>query len=183
MTSLRDTAACIGITGDFSLVSDFFGYLAPPQDLSVLTQIDRLQGRHVHINLIRVGIEAFTPDDEAALDVAVQQTRDIYAQVSLGVGRVLRFSITTADANGRDHIDRDAEAEALTNEWTVPNDAIDVFLVKKLRPRDRAGAGRGALRQGHHRHDGQRRSAVQSDHDQLCDCPYGSALPRPPRPR
>jgi hypothetical protein len=132
MASLREKAACIGITGDFSLVGDFFGYLAPPQDLSVLTQIDRLQGRHVHINLIRVGIEAFTPDDEASLDFAVQQMRDMYAQVSLGVGRVLRFSVTTADANGRDHIGSDAEAEALTNEWSVPNDAIDVFLVRSF---------------------------------------------------
>jgi hypothetical protein len=129
MASLRDTAACIGITGDFSVVGDFFGYLAPPQDLSVLTQINRLQGRYVDMNLIRVGIESFTSGDETEIDGAVQFTRDTYAQVSLGVGRVLRFFITTADANGRDNIGSDGEAEDLTNEWTVDNDAMDIFFV------------------------------------------------------
>ena len=129
MASLRDTAACIGISGDFSVVSDFFGYLAPPQELSVLTQINRLQGRHVHMNLIRVGVESFEPDDETEIDAAVQFTRDTYAQVDLGVGRVLRFFITTADANGRDNIGSPGEAEDLTNEWTVPNDALDIFFV------------------------------------------------------
>ena len=59
----------------------------------------------------------------------MQFTRDNYAQVSLGVGRVQRFFITTADANGRDNIGSDGEAEDLTNEWTVPNDALDIFFV------------------------------------------------------
>ena len=34
MASLRDTAACIGVTGDFSVVRDFYGYLAKPEDIS-----------------------------------------------------------------------------------------------------------------------------------------------------
>jgi hypothetical protein len=134
MASLRDTAACIGVTGDFSVVGDFYGYLAKPEDLSVLTQVGLLQGRHVHLNLIRVGIESFTPDDEAEIDGAVQNTRDHYEQVSLGVGRVLRFFVTTAEANGHEHISSDGEAEALTHDWTVPNDAIDLFLVTSLFP-------------------------------------------------
>ena len=73
-------------------------------------QVRLLQGRHVHINLIRVGIESFTPDDEAEIDGAVQFTRDLYEQVSLGIGRVLRFFVTTADANGHEHLASDAEA-------------------------------------------------------------------------
>ena len=129
MASLRDTAACIGITGDFSVVGDFFGYRAPPQDLSVLTQINRLEGRYVDMNLIRVGIESFTESDEQEIDLAVQFTRDNWAQVSLGVGRVLRFFITTAEANGHANIGSDGEAADLTNEWTVPNDALDIFFV------------------------------------------------------
>jgi hypothetical protein len=141
MASLRDTAECIGVTGDFSVVRDFYGYLAKPDDpspdpgfpnLSVLTQVRLLQGRHVHLNLIRVGIESFTPDDEAEIDGAVQLTRDLYEQVSLGIGRVLRFFVTTADANGHEHIGSDGEAEALTHDWTVPNDAIDVFFVRSF---------------------------------------------------
>ena len=90
MASLRDTAACIGVTGDFSVVHDFYGYLAKPDDaspnpgfpdLSVLMQVRLLQGRHLHLNLIRVGIESFTPDQEAEIDGAVQLTRDVYEQV------------------------------------------------------------------------------------------------------
>ena len=46
----------------------------------MLTQINRLQGRHVHMNLIRVGIESFTPADETEIDGAVQFTRDTYAR-------------------------------------------------------------------------------------------------------
>jgi hypothetical protein len=141
MASLRDTAECIGVTGDFSVVGDFFGYLAKPDDpspdpgfpnLSVLMQVRLLQGRHVHLNLIRVGIESFTSDDEAEIDGAVQLTRDLYEQVSLGIGRVLRFFVTTADANGHEHIGSNGEAEALTHDWTVPNDAIDVFFVRSF---------------------------------------------------
>ncbi len=141
MASLRDTAACIGVTGDFSVVHDFYGYLAKPDDaspnpgfpdLSVLMQVRLLQGRHLHLNLIRVGIESFTPDQEAEIDGAVQLTRDVYEQVDLGIGRVLRFFVTTADANGHEHLSTHAEAEALTHDWTVPNDAIDVFFVRSF---------------------------------------------------
>ncbi len=129
MASLRGMAQCIGITGNFSVLHDFFGYTAAPQDLSVLTQIRRLQGRHVHMNLIRVGIESFTAADELEIDGAVQFTRDTYATVNLGVGRVTRWFITTAQANGRDNIGSDGEAEDLTDEWTVDNHALDVFFV------------------------------------------------------
>jgi len=129
MGSLRDIAQCIGVTGNFSVLHDFYGYTAAPQDLSVLTQVRRLQRRHVHMNLIRVGIESFTAADELEIDGAVQFTRDSYAAVNLGVGHVTRWFITTADANGRDNIGSDGEAEDLTNEWTVDNHALDVFFV------------------------------------------------------
>lgn len=129
MASLRDIAQCIGITGNFTVIGDFFGYLAAPQDLSLLTQVRRLQGKHVHMNLIRVGIESFTAADEAEIDRAVQFTRDTYATVNLGVGRVTRWFITTDEANGHDNIGSDGEAEDLTNEWTVDNHALDVFFV------------------------------------------------------
>ena len=56
--------------------------------------------------------------------------RDFYEQVGLGIGRVLRFSVATADANGHEQHQSHAEAEALTNDWTVDNDAIDLFFVR-----------------------------------------------------
>jgi hypothetical protein len=129
MASLRQLAQCIGIPGRFSVVRDFFGYMSIPSDLSLSAQIRRLQQEHIHLNLIRVGIESFTAADEREIDQAVQFTRDTYATVNLGVGLVRRFFITTDQANGRDNIDNDGEAEALTDEWTVDNDALDVFFV------------------------------------------------------
>ena len=127
--SLRDMAACIGITGPFSVVQHFFGYLSVPQDLSLLNQVRRLQGRYVNMNLIRVGVEFFDAADELEIDRAVQTTRDTYATVNLGVGRVRRYFITDAEANNHENIGSDGEAEDLTNEWTVDNRALDIFFV------------------------------------------------------
>ena len=130
MESLRQIASCIGLSGNISILRDFYGYITgAPRELSLLTQIRLLKGSHVHMNLIRVGVDQFTHADEQELDGAVQFTRDTFAIVGLGVGRVQRFAITTADANGRENIDNDAEAEALTLEWTVWNDAMDIFFV------------------------------------------------------
>lgn len=131
MVSIRQIANCIGILGDFSIVRGFYGYAFSGHtgSLSLLTQVRLLQGKHIHLNLIRVGIESFTNADEQEIDGAVEFTRNTYATVNLGVGRVERFFITTADANGRDNINNDPEAVALTDEWTVPNSAFDVFFV------------------------------------------------------
>ncbi|MEE4175625.1 MAG: zinc-dependent metalloprotease family protein [Xanthomonadales bacterium] len=130
MASLRSIAACIGVTGNFSVSRDFFGFLrGVPSDVSILTQVRRLQGRHVHMNFIRVGSDQFTNNDLAEMDSALQFTRDNYAQVNLGVGRVRHYHITTADAGGAENINNDDEAEELTNDWTVPNSALDIFFV------------------------------------------------------
>jgi len=133
MVSLRVMAQCIklGNSNNFRVVRDFFGYsTGAPQPLSLLTQVRRLKGRHIHLNIIRVGIESFTNDIEREIDAAIDFTRNNYAQVSLGIGRVEHYFITTAQADGRDNINNDDEARALTNEWTVPNNALDVFFVR-----------------------------------------------------
>jgi hypothetical protein len=130
MASLKEIAGCIGLPDSFSVLRGFYGYITgAPKPLSLLEQIRLVQGKHIHLNLIRVGIESFTASDEAEIDIAVQATRDRYATVNLGVGRVLRFFITTDEADGRDNIGSDSEASDLTAEWTVDNDALDVFFV------------------------------------------------------
>jgi hypothetical protein len=134
MASLKQLARCIGLSGDISIIRDFYGYTRVPTgtQLSLITQARLLKGRHIHLNLIRVGTGSngwFSDADEQEIDAAVQFTRNTYATVNIGVGRVERYSIATADANGRQDIDSDDEAETLTNEWTVPNDALDVFFV------------------------------------------------------
>lgn len=130
MASLRAIASCIGVTGDFKVGRDFFGFMrGVPTDVSVLTQVRRLQGRHVHMNFIRVGSDQFTNNDLAEIDSALQATRDFYATINLGVGRIEHYVISTADANGAENINNDDEAEELTNDWTVPNSSMDIFFV------------------------------------------------------
>ncbi len=130
MDSLKDVAACIGVVGSFSVSRDFLGFLrGAPSDVSVGTQIARLKGRHVHMNFIRVGSDQFTNNDLAEMDAALQFARDNWAQVNLGVARIEHFVISTAEAGGAENIDNDDEAEELTNDWTVPNSALDIFWV------------------------------------------------------
>ena len=130
MASLRSIAACIGVTGNFSVSRDFFGFLrGVPSDVSILTQVRRLQGRHVHMNFIRVGSDQFTNNDLAEMDSALQFTRDNYEQVNLGVGKVEHYFITTAEAGGAENINNDDEAEELTNDWTVPNSSLHIFFL------------------------------------------------------
>lgn len=128
--SLRSAATKIGVTGNFSVIHDFFGHLTQPTGLSVSTQVNRLTSfRHIDMNMIRVGSEQFTFADLQEIDSAVRDTRNTYAQVSLAVGRVLHWQITNAQANGYDNIDSDDEASDLTDDWTVHNDGLDIFMV------------------------------------------------------
>ena len=144
MASLRAMAACIGITGDFRVVRNFFGYAsAPPwnladsqtslpQSLSVLTQIKRLQQTHFHLDCIRVGTDAnnlLAAVDEQNLDCAVQWARDIYGAAGIGIGRYNRwFFIPLSDNTGFDVIDDDCEASDLVDEFDANGGGVDVFL-------------------------------------------------------
>lgn len=145
MASLKALAACIGITGDFRVVRNFFGYAsAPPwnlansqanlpQSLSLLTQMKRLQQKHFHLDCIRVGTDAnnlLAPVDEQNLDCAVQWARDIYGAAGIGIGRYNRwFFIPLSDNTGYDVIDDDCEASDLVDEFNANGGGIDVFLV------------------------------------------------------
>lgn len=131
MASLRASAACIGITDSpISVRHDYFGQLRTSVTVSLLEQMNRLRNRHIHLNCIRVGSDQFTGADFNEVDRAVKRIRDLYAAASIGVGRIQHFVISTADARARDVINSDDEAETLTDEWTVPNDSLDIFFVR-----------------------------------------------------
>ena len=130
MLSLRRLASCIDLNGEFQVARDFFGYVTgAPQTISVLGQMKLLRRHHTHVNVILVGEEWFGQAEKEEIDGAVAFMRDTYATVDFGVGRVRWYVISTDDANGREHIADDNEAEDLTHEWTVDNFAIDVFFV------------------------------------------------------
>ena len=84
----------------------------------------------ISLNIIRVGSENFTPADETIISYAITYTRAIYGSVGISIVRVEDYFISSAQAGGYTIIDNDSEAELLTSEWTVPNNAIDVFVVK-----------------------------------------------------
>jgi Matrixin len=84
----------------------------------------------ISMNIIWVGAEQFTTADETTMADALTYTRGVYASVGVLVDRVEHYEITNAEAGGYVVIDQDSEAEFLTVEWTVPNNAIDVFVVQ-----------------------------------------------------
>lgn len=148
MASIRALLSCVGVdtSQPVSVLGDMFGFarrrMPPDPDanvassVSMLQQVRALQGQHLHLNIIRVGFDGIAAGDrdEAVekFDYAVYKIRNIYRSVSLGIGRVEHFVVDTADANGRDDIGSADEADALSDEWSVPNDGIDVFVVRNI---------------------------------------------------
>lgn len=127
MISLRATAQCIGLSGRISVVRDFFGYRTKGTGpLSLRTQMRLLQGKHIHLNLIRTA--SFDVSQQKEIDFGLQVMRNIYATVNVGVGRIQRFFIPP----GYEVIDGDSEAHDLWNEYSVSNASIDVFLVRVI---------------------------------------------------
>lgn len=137
MASLRSLANCIGITGPFSVLRDFLGFARGqlPADptgalvtVSLKRQAQRLQGRHFHLNVIAVGSDQFADADFLELDYSIFKLRNIYDPVSLGVGRVQYWSVTTAAAGGLDTPTSEDDLEEVTHDWSAPNDGIDMFI-------------------------------------------------------
>jgi hypothetical protein len=124
MASIKNAAQCIGLSGPLSIVRDFFGYVTGvPQPLSLLTQVRLLQGKHIHLNLIRT-----YPLSDALLkqvDQALFTMRSIYGVMNIGVGRVKHYKVPA----GGYEIIVDAEiAIDLWSSYSGPGDGIDLFL-------------------------------------------------------
>jgi hypothetical protein len=155
MKSVKDTLQCIGVDTNrsVSVLGDLFGFFLRrvPTDpdpsvtasVSVQAQLRALAGRHIHLNMITVGFDTLSTTDQqtadAKVDYAVYRTRNILAPASLGVGRVEHYRISAADSNGRDDLGSESEADDLSDEWSVPNDGIDVFLVRNISDTDFVG--------------------------------------------
>jgi len=137
MTSLRALANCIGIDENLSVLRDFFGFARgqlPPDPtgadvtVSLKRQFERLDGDHFHLNVIAVGSDQFTDSDYIEIDYSIYRLRNIYNPVALGVGRIQHWIITTEEADGLDTPTSKGDLEQLTEDWTVPNDGIDLFV-------------------------------------------------------
>jgi hypothetical protein len=156
MASVKAILNCLDIdtSGNVSILRRGFGFIrqrVPPDPTGVTAQVSLLglvrgaQQRHIHINVIRVGFDAIaggaTALDTALqkLDYAMYRTRTIYAQVNLGVGRVLHWFITAADADGMDDLGSESEADDLIADWSVPNNGVDAFVVRNISDTDFVG--------------------------------------------
>lgn len=151
METIKSILNCIGVntTGTVSVLFHLFGFInsrvpADPcttgtSQVSILDQINSLKGKHIHVNIIRVGIDNFTNDEIDKIDYAIYRARNIYRTVSLGIGRVEHYDVTSADANGKDDLGSEDEAEDLTHDWTVQNNGIDVFMVDNISDTDFVG--------------------------------------------
>jgi hypothetical protein len=111
--------------------------------VSLLQKIRDVQHDHIHLNVIRVGFDGIAAGDldqaEEKLDYAIYKIPNVYRQVSLGIGRVEHYVISTAEANGADDLGSEDEADELSDDWTVPNDATDVFVVRNISDDDFVG--------------------------------------------
>jgi hypothetical protein len=151
METVKSIMNCIGVdtSGSVSALFHMFGFVNSrvPADpcttetaqVSLLSHINSLQSKHVHLNVIRVGIDNFTDDEIDKIDYAIYKARNIYRTVGLGVGRVEHYNVTSAEADGKDDLGSEDEAEDLTHDWTVPNNGIDVFMVDNISDSDFVG--------------------------------------------
>lgn len=154
-TGVKSILNCIGVDtgGTVSILGGLFGFsrgrVPPEPDTSITAQVSLLQlvrdlqGEHLHLNVIRVGFDTLSADDQAEafekLDYAIFRIRNIYRPINLGVGRVEHYFIDAADANGRDDLGSEDEADELSDEWSAPGNAIDVFVVRNISDDDFVG--------------------------------------------
>ena len=136
MVSIKHMIDCLGYfrTGShsISIIRDFYGLMSLPRTMtytgvSLLKQVQLLQGRHFQLNIIHVGLDKETDEHKRELNrlyiaVSIQAVRKIFMQVNIGIGRIQYFVIGSDVANGHEVIDNRAEAKDLTKEWSVPNE-------------------------------------------------------------
>ncbi|MFO6451903.1 MULTISPECIES: hypothetical protein [unclassified Aeromicrobium] len=145
--SVRQAMSAMGLggTGDLSVMRDVLGFWrgTPPPDPATGSPVQvtlgeaftALERKHVHLNLIEVGFDAASvtlAEADERVDYAVHRIRRIYADASLGLGRVQYFWIDVPAADGYEDIGSESEADDLSDDWSVPNDGIDMFLVANI---------------------------------------------------
>ena len=155
MKSVRSALAAMGIdtSRKLSVLGDLFGFFqqrVPPDpdpsaraSVSLQNQLRALAGRHLNLNIITLGFDALSAhDNQEALnkiDYAIYRARNIYAASGLGVGRVEHYFISAGNLDGHDDLGDESEADDLNDEWLVPNDSVDVFIVRLISDPDFVG--------------------------------------------
>jgi hypothetical protein len=148
-TSLKDLALCLAgyrtpfetpSLGDFHVVRDIMGYRmglpdstrqnGPAPTISLLRQLRLAADEAFDLNIISVGAEAFDDDDYRKIDAALAFFRDLLAPHNIAVRAIYHSFISSADADGYDHISDLDEAEDLTHQFSAPYLGMDVFVTR-----------------------------------------------------
>ena len=144
--SVRATAAsCLGVSPPFSVNTHLYGYIfrdasgtvGITQPRSVKRQLELMKGRAINICIFLVGHEndfsgAVTLAQVIAVQQAMQTMRDLYDQVNLGVRTLFWRRIDMDDVGNYVIITDRPEAVDLTDDFSGPNDGIDVFYVQSI---------------------------------------------------
>jgi hypothetical protein len=144
MNSIKDALNCLGFAGETSVVNHLFGYPFVPKEMSVRKQVEALSGKHYHINVIQVAPEDYPSFATHQICYSLQVTRDIYGSVGVGIGKIEWFFITRAEAGSKAVTDSESEASDLTGDWTVPNNGLDLFVVRLMTDTDGWSAVNGS---------------------------------------
>lgn len=136
--SVKSIAAfCLDRTPPLSIRRDVFGYIwgTMNRTLSLRNHLELITGTSVNFSIFLVGHEPgfpvtawFTQNEARQIQHAVDVTRELYAQVGLGVRKLYWRYIPTMEAAGYWAVD-EAQATDLTEAFSGPNDGIDVFYV------------------------------------------------------
>lgn len=138
---------CLGVTAPFSVNRDVYGYVfrdgsnrlfgGSLRARSLATQLNLASGRATNICIFLVGHEndfsgVVSLADVTKVQFALQVARDIYQQASLGIRRIFWRRIGVAAAGSYTVISDQPEASDLTDDFSGPNDGIDVFFVQSI---------------------------------------------------
>lgn len=146
--SLKTTAAaCRGLAPPFSVLGDLYGYIHADADgerfggqrttMSLRRQLQLVRGRALAASIFLVGHEhdftgVVTPAQVQKVQYAIQVTREIYAGADLGIHRIHWRRIGVTAAGAYTIITDKTEAADLTEDFTSPDDGIDVFFVQQV---------------------------------------------------
>ena len=92
----------------------------------------RTPTHRLDVNMILVGRELFTAAQIVESNAAMAIARGIFAQVGIYLHLTGTSGITAAQAGANLTIDNEAEAVDLTADWTIPNNALDLFVVRTI---------------------------------------------------
>jgi hypothetical protein len=137
--SIRDTCAhCLTKTGTISVYRDLFGYPwgRIDRDLRVRRHIENIRASAINLCVFFVGHRpgfggSFTEAQAISTQHAIDLMREIYEQADIGVRRIFWRYIDEDDVGTYLSVDA-GEATDLTEDYSGPNDGIDLFMVQTV---------------------------------------------------